>query len=1484
MRAHVLLLLVLFRCLEPAAPQTRKDSTQEPEVKENKVKPQEVCLGTTNGLSFTDSSALHYKNLKARYENCEIIIGNLEITLMERHFDFSFLGGIREVTGYVLIATNQFSRLPLGQLRVIRGSTLYDQNWALSVFLNFDGQTGLEEMGLTHLTEILAGGVQIVNNKFLSYVPSINWKDIVSDSSARVEIDRNGPELACHPDCRGHCWGPNKDQCQTLTKTVCAPQCHGRCFGTSPRDCCNTECAGGCTGPLETHCFACRHVNHSGACVPHCPQPLIYNRQTFQLEPNPDAMYQYGSVCMPNCPDHFVVDGSACVSSCPLDKMEVERNGTKRCEPCVGLCPKVCNGTGASDRQTVDSSNIDTFINCTKIQGSLHFLVTGIHGDDYNKIPPLDPKKLKYFSTVREITGVLDIQSWPKELSDLSYFSNLTTIRGRSLRSPFSLLLMKVDSLTSLGLRSLREINDGSVYISNNTNLCYHHTVDWGKIFTGNRRQRRLNYNDIKFNKPQSQCEEAGRVCDPLCSDAGCWGPGPEQCLFCRNHSRDGTCVAQCNIYSGETREFTGPNGECLACHPECLQQEGEPTCRGKGADECVACSNLMDGPHCVSSCPNGVNGERGQAIFKYHNSKRQCEPCHPNCTRGCTGPTLRDCINPDRASDSPPIAAIVSGVLAGLIVCLAVAVLSLLYHRGLAIRHKRALRRYLESRESIEPLDPGEKGTKVHARILRASELRKGKLLGSGVFGTVHKSFWIPEGDSLKIPVAIKTIQDRSGRQTFTEITDHMLSMGSLDHPYIVRLLGICPGPSLQLVTQLSTQGSLLQHLRQNANSLDPQRLLNWCVQIAKGMYYLEEHCMVHRNLAARNVLLKSDYMVQISDFGVADLLYPDDKKYVYSEHKTPIKWMALESILFRRYSHQSDVWSYGVTVWEMMSHGAEPYATMHPHDVPNLLEKGERLAQPQICTIDVYMVMVKCWMIDENIRPTFKELANEFTRMARDPQRYLVVKNDRNSAVSDESHSREFKLTEVNLESEDEEVLDDGFATPPLHLSPSRSHSRLRIGSYRSGSGQSVPVGYLPMTPSPGEDSRQLWYQRKRLGSARTTSESSEGRGTVVDIEMGEIVSQTGSLRRGHSRADSAYMSNCVSVASDPLSPVLQVAEEDTDGYVLPRSAHNSERDALMARPGSRASLPRSRSSRNTRSQLSPLSPSQEPPQEYELMTKQQPTVVPHLPKDRIHTSTSIPGKEGAGTDPLACSTNLPPYEDAIETAKQQPAQYDTCKGEDYLDLAASEDTSAIVHSPEAREDTIERDHQPDEEISEGNNEDGATAEERPPQQAVVEYEYMDIQTEPKPVQSSSEEERTERCSDETDTNSISPCKVKRESTEDVVYQNMCDIPALKSNSTKGSSFKANEHSSIITCLPEEYEDMGVVCGRGNASADQVEYQNMPAKDRKLQGEVPHSAKLRAFRGACSGPDEKNGKTSFDNPDYWHSRLFHKPDAVCT
>ncbi|XP_029012955.1 receptor tyrosine-protein kinase erbB-3b isoform X2 [Betta splendens] len=1400
-----------------------------------------VCPGTQNELSSTGSQENQYNLIKDRYDGCQIIMGNLEITQIESNWDFSFLQTIREVTGYVLMAMNHFREIPLGQLRVIRGNSLYERRFALSVFFNYpkDGSNGLRQLGLVNLTEILEGGVQIINNKYLNYGPWIFWQDIIRDSNAPIDIQFNGERGQCHKSCGDYCWGPNVDQCQILTKTVCAPQCSGRCFGTSPRDCCHTECAAGCKGPLDRDCFACRHFNDSGACVPQCPQNLIYNKQTFQMETNPNAKYQYGSICVSQCPTHFVVDGSSCVSVCPPGKMEVEREGHRQCELCSGLCPKVCEGTGAEHRQTVDSSNIDSFVNCTKIQGSLHFLVTGILGDEFKKIPPLDAKKLGVFHTVREITDILNIQSWPKELNDLSVFSSLTTIQGRSLHKRFSLMVMHIPSLTSLGLRSLREISDGAVYISQNTNLCYHHTVNWTQLFRG--RSVRVS---LSNNKPKTACVAEGRVCDLLCSDSGCWGEGPDHCVSCRNYSKGGTCVASCNFLTGAPREFAGPEGECVACHPECQPQHGKASCTGPGADECVACAHLRDGPFCMSSCPTGVNDGQEGLIFKFPNREGHCEPCHQNCTQGCFGPGLSDCLGKSLAVSSGQITGIALGVPAGLIFCLVLFFLSVLYHRGLAMR---AMRRYLESGESFEPLGPGEKGTKVHARILRPSELKKVKALGSGVFGTVHKGFWTPEGETVKIPVAIKTLQDTSGRQTFTEITDHMLAIGSLDHPYIVRLLGICPGATLQLVTQLSSQGSLLDHLRQHRSSLDPQRLLNWCVQIAKGMYYLEEHGMVHRNLAARNVLLKNDYQVQISDYGVADLLYPDDKKYVYSDTKTPIKWMALESILFRRYTHQSDVWSYGVTAWEMMSFGAEPYASVQPQEVPGLLEKGERLSQPHICTIDVYMVMVKCWMIDENIRPTFKELASDFTRMARDPPRYLVIKLEGREPASTEIHRRESErgLLDADLD-QDEERFEDALATPPLQHSPSWSLSQSQMNSYRSR-----PTGYLPMTPSPVDSLRQLWFQRSRLSSVRTLPERSE--------VMGDEGLQPGGARRARFGSETSSARAAVgrhrklSTASSPSSYKVWSAgeEEEVDnyGYVLPGSPVSPDRVSRLSHSG------RSTSRLKNNLSLVVMNPSQE----YETMSNE-PSL--HAPRDSSSQAAALSEAVCTNTSPLpspAPMPSLPAEHMADAEIKTQPV---------------SEDSEVPAHR-----DLTE------EQGPTGDCESGIRAVEN---EGTGRYEYMDIRrsesTEGEdPAKEGSGDQAPAVETEETDQKEEVSMKNEHEDKEE---------GANRQNTSKQPTLQGDLSSTVV---PEpdvptaggdevaEYEDMTRL-EEVSSGWERADYQNLPVKGRAVC-EDRGGGRCMGIGGyikVCAGMGDPSSNTSFDNPDYWHSRLFLKPDAV--
>ncbi|XP_041345787.1 receptor tyrosine-protein kinase erbB-3-like, partial [Pyrgilauda ruficollis] len=418
LRALLLLLPLLLRAAAPGSAQA-------------------VCAGTLNGLSVTGDAQHQYQTLHKMYNNCEIVMGNLEIVLIDHTQDLSFLQTIREVTGYILIAMNVFAALPLQNLRVIRGTQFYEDRFALFVLLNYNPNTthALRQLGLNQLTEILAGGVYIEKNAQLCHVDTVEWRDIMRDTRLEPLVRDNGRGCApCHESCGGHCWGPGPEDCQKLTKTICAPQCNGRCFGRAPNECCHEECAGGCTGPLRTHCFACRHFNDSGACVPLCPQPLIYNKLTFQLEPNPDTKYQYGGVCVRECPHNFVVDQSSCVRACPNDKMEVEKNGLKICEPCAGLCPKACEGTGAGSKyQTVDSSNIDTFINCTKILGNLDFLITGLEGDPWRNISALDPEKLNVFRTVREITGYLNIQSWPKHMHNFSVFSNLETIGGRSL-------------------------------------------------------------------------------------------------------------------------------------------------------------------------------------------------------------------------------------------------------------------------------------------------------------------------------------------------------------------------------------------------------------------------------------------------------------------------------------------------------------------------------------------------------------------------------------------------------------------------------------------------------------------------------------------------------------------------------------------------------------------------------------------------------------------------------------------------------------------------------------------------------------------------------------------------------------------------------------------------------------------------------------------------------------------------------------------
>ncbi|KAJ8010643.1 hypothetical protein DPEC_G00077220 [Dallia pectoralis] len=978
-----------------------------------------VCQGTSNKLTQLGAEDEHYNSMVRMYTNCSVVLENLELTYTQDHHDLTFLKSIQEVGGYVLIAVNSAASISLENLRLIRGHSLFQDKYALAVMSNykkkdspfsFNYTGGLKELRLTGLTEILKGGVKFSHNQFLCNVDSIQWWDIVNKASSPsidMKLVTNPHCDKCASECfNGSCWAPGPENCQTYTKLTCPDQCSGRCRGPKPSDCCNEHCAAGCTGPRPTECLACRDFQDGDTCKDTCPPIMLYNPTTHQLAHNPNAKYTFGATCVKTCPHNYVVtDQGACVRTCSDHTHEVEEDGVRRCKKCDGICPKVCNGLGTgllAGILSINGSNIDSFKNCTKINGDVSIIEASLNGDNYTSTPKMDLSKLEYFKTVKEISGFLLIQAWPKNLDSLSVFENLEIIRGRTKHGEVGFAVLRVNHLKYLGLRSLREISDGKVVVTNNPQLCFTNEDHWKGLFRMDKQTSK-----IRNNANISTCAQLNSTCDEMCTPTGCWGPGPTMCFSCRYYSRGRRCVGSCQLLEGGQREYVA-NKTCLRCDQECLLKNGTQSCFGSGPDECVACAHFKDGPHCVSRCPHSVPGDGDRLIWKYADKKRECQLCHENCTQGCSGPGLSGCNMKGGHIPSVAAASVVGGLLVLVILALGVFVL----FRRRSINRKRTLRRVLQERELVEPLTPsGEAPNQALLRILKETEFKKIKVLGSGAFGTVFKGVWIPEGESIKIPVAIKVLRESTSPKANTEILDEAYVMASVDHPHVCRLLGICLTSTVQLITQMMPYGCLLDYVKENKDSIGSQCLLNWCVQIAKGMNYLEERHLVHRDLAARNVLVKTPHHVKITDFGLAKLLTADEKEYHADGGKVPIKWMALESILHWTYTHQSDVWSYGVTVWELMTFGSKPYEGIPANQIAGVLEKGERLPQPPICTIDVYMIMVKCWMIDADSRPRFRELIAEFTKMARDPSRYLVIQGDDRMYLPSPTDSKFFR-----------------------------------------------------------------------------------------------------------------------------------------------------------------------------------------------------------------------------------------------------------------------------------------------------------------------------------------------------------------------------------------------------------------------------------------------------------------------------------------
>ncbi|XP_049884908.1 tyrosine-protein kinase Abl [Pectinophora gossypiella] len=253
---------------------------------------------------------------------------------------------------------------------------------------------------------------------------------------------------------------------------------------------------------------------------------------------------------------------------------------------------------------------------------------------------------------------------------------------------------------------------------------------------------------------------------------------------------------------------------------------------------------------------------------------------------------------------------------------------------------------------------------------------------LGGGQYGDVYEAAW----KRCNITVAVKTLKDDT--MALKDFLEEAAIMKEMRHPNLVQLLGVCTRePPFYIITEFMSRGNLLDYLRSAAarDRVDAVALMYMATQIASGMSYLESRNFIHRDLAARNCLVGEGHLVKVADFGLARLMR-DDTYTAHAGAKFPIKWTAPEGLAYNTFSTKSDVWAFGVLLWEIATYGMSPYPGVDLADVYHMLEKGYRMECPPGCPGAVYELMRGCWQWSPADRPTFREIHHALEHMFQD------------------------------------------------------------------------------------------------------------------------------------------------------------------------------------------------------------------------------------------------------------------------------------------------------------------------------------------------------------------------------------------------------------------------------------------------------------------------------------------------------------------
>ncbi|XP_065179948.1 melanoma receptor tyrosine-protein kinase-like [Sycon ciliatum] len=716
-------------------------------------------------------------------------------------------------------------------------------------------------------------------------------------------------------------------------------QTTANCTGTV----CNSLCSSdGCLGPNPTDCYECKHVSFGGTCFQNCadatlalnePRPVYLDAKTSECRICNSLCFPYGCTGPTNqeCLSCPKLKlGGSCVDTCP--EGTYLNTATSECQ----LCSIVCQATGSTSPQCTGPGTHLGAGGCTQCS-------TGVY----------------------DSTGKLEncVSQCP---AATTYSTGVITTDG------------------------------------------------------------------------VQEC----RYCNTQCT-GGCHGPAATECTLCKNNFRtvSGSKLRQCVQSCDAAQDYISQH-ECLSCNMQC-----SGGCNGSSAMDCTACKTafqIQDGGKrlCLASCPqktfSKTVGLLRQCVDEcdtgmYNNTDGVCLPCHEQCASSCiaSGNSVLSCAGlckffaeegncvqecgasyradeetgecvgasneePDNAQEQKPsslpvIAGSAGGGLAALLLIAALACLAC--KRGESARQCSTLT-VDQDNLILDIVPPKVAPNTAELKIATEHDISTGDMLGEGSFGHVYKGEWSPPDSERIVVVAVKVLKETAGSAGSSEFLDEAVVMASMNHPYLVRLLCICMAPRVMLITELMEHGSLLAYLRKRKRTLTGDVLLLFGRQIAEGMEYLEAKRVIHRDLAARNVLVADHDCVKITDFGLAQLLDVGSEKFQHTSGKMPVKWLAPESLEKLVFTHQTDVWSYGVTLWEVLTHGEEPYK-----EAPSMasllqqLSNGLRLPKPPVVGAALYRILTQCWTWKPSQRPNFTSLVSQLSDMCQCPNKFINI-----------------------------------------------------------------------------------------------------------------------------------------------------------------------------------------------------------------------------------------------------------------------------------------------------------------------------------------------------------------------------------------------------------------------------------------------------------------------------------------------------------